>query len=76
MSFSVAYDWPARVALLERVHWRIASDIDATVLRFAATRAAVIPRAPAYTLRAAGHRIVLVVDREARLVTVLRIYRA
>jgi hypothetical protein len=76
MSFDIVYDWPARAVLLDRTHWRVGGEIDAAVIRFAATRAATIERAPAYHLRAAGHSIVLAVDRDARVVTVLRIYRA
>ncbi len=75
MSFTVVYDWPARAVLLERIHWRAATEIDAAVIRFAATRAATMERAPAYRLRTAEHDVVLAVDREARVVTVLRIYR-
>jgi hypothetical protein len=76
MTFSVVYDWPARSVLLDRTHWRIGTEIDAAVIRFAATRAATMERAPAYHLRAAGHSIVLAVDHAAQVVTVLRIYRA
>ncbi len=75
MSFTVIYDWPARATLLDWTHWRIGTEIDAAVIHFAATHAATIERAPAYHLRAAGHSIVLAVDRDARVVTVLRIYR-
>ena len=79
MTFTVVYDWPARATLLDWTHWRIGTEIDAAVIQFAATRAptigGTIERASAYHLRAAGHSIVLAVDRDARVVTVLRIYR-
>ena len=75
MTFTVVYDWPARAILLDWTHWRTGTEIDAAVIQFAATRAATIERASAYHLRAAGHSIVLAVDCDARVVTVLRIYR-
>jgi hypothetical protein len=75
MSFEILWDYPA-LAALTSVHWRTGSAIDAAVIRFAAERAATIQPAPLYHLRAAGHSIVLTVDREARTVVVLRIYLA
>jgi hypothetical protein len=75
MSFAVLWDWPALTSL-HAVHWRTASAIDAAVIRFAAGRAATIEAAPLYHLRAAGHSVVLTVDRAERTVTVLHVYPA
>ena len=76
MSFAVVYDWPALATLYNRIDWRTASDIDAAVHRFAATRAATMAPAPAYRLRTAGYDVVLAIDSATRVVTVLRLYQA
>ena len=76
MSFEVVYAPAARARLLNWIHWRVASDVDAAVIAFAETRAATIQGGPAFELRAAGYRIVVAVDRWERRVYVLRLYRA
>ncbi len=75
MSFEPIYTPPARTSLLNWTYWREASDIDAAVIAFAGTTAEV-SGGPIFELRAGGHRIIVAIDRPARAVRVLGIYRA
>ena len=76
MSFAVLWNFPA-LATFYSLPMHSAVMIDHAVFRLAATGEGPIEWvAPHYRLRAGFHDAVLAIDREARTVTVLRIYRA
>jgi hypothetical protein len=73
MSFTVAYDFPARQAFY-RVPWPASAAVDAVVLRFAAERAPSL-ESRSYTIRGAGYWIRVRVNREMGTVLVLWLER-
>jgi hypothetical protein len=76
MSFAVIWNFPA-LATFYRLPMHAAVMIDRAVIRFAATGEGQIEWvAPHFRLRAGFYDAVLAIDREARTLTVLRIYRS
>ena len=77
MSLDVDYSYPYR-ATLKRFHWRVASDVDAAVLRFAAHAERL--RSGRYAVRAGGeargYEIAVLVDRGRGAILAESIYRA
>lgn len=75
MSFTIVWHKPALVTL-HRLPMHSAFMVDRAVIRFAETGAGHLEWDPPYhRLRAGLHDAVLVIDRERRALTVLRIYR-
>jgi hypothetical protein len=76
MTFRVIWNWPA-LAMFYKLPMHSAFMVDRAVVRFAETGTGHIEWvAPHHRLRAGFYDAVLAVDREARTITVLRIYRA
>jgi hypothetical protein len=76
MSFAITWD-PAALFVLYRLRMQTAATIDGALIRFAETGVGHVEWVPPYyRLRAGTHEAALAIDREARTLTVLRIYRA
>jgi hypothetical protein len=76
MSFAIHWD-PAALVVFYRLPMHLATIVDRTVIRFAATGEGHLEWVPPHhRLRAGVHDVVLGLDLEARTLTVLRIYRA
>lgn len=76
MRFHVAWD-PAALFVFYQLPLHSAKLADRAVIRFAERGEGQIEWvAPYYRLRAGFHDVVLTIDREARMIAVLRIYRA
>ncbi|WP_438021696.1 hypothetical protein [Sorangium sp. So ce233] len=75
MSFRVVWNFPALVTFYS-LPMHSAFMIDRAVVRFAETGEGELAwEAPHHLLSAGFHDAVLAIDREARTITVLRIYR-
>ncbi|WP_437751323.1 hypothetical protein [Sorangium sp. So ce1389] len=75
MSFRVVWNFPA-LATFYSLPMHSAFMIDRAVVRFAETGEGELAwEAPYHLLSAGFHDVVLAIDREARAITVLRIYR-
>jgi len=76
MSFRILWNYPALIRFYD-LHPSEAAAVDRAVIRFAETGEGHLTWvAPYHRLRAGTHDAVLVIDGEARTVTVLRIYRS
>jgi hypothetical protein len=76
MKLEIIWNFPA-LAALYRIPWRTAETVDRAVIRFAERGEGRIEWiAPHYRLRAAAYEMAIVIDRQARTLTVLRLYRA
>ena len=76
MRYRHGWDFPALSTFFNlRVHE--AAAVDRAVIRFAETGEGNLEHEPPYhRLRAGAHDALLTIDHEARMVTVIRIYRA
>ena len=75
-AFEVLWDWPALVTFY-RLAPHTATIVDRAVIRFVEWGEGHVEQRPPYVrLRAGFHDVVLIVDRNDGLVTVLRVYRA
>lgn len=76
MKLRIVWNFPALVTF-NALHIHEATELDRAVIRFAETGEGQLTWvAPHHRLRAGGFDAILSIQRDARVVTVLRIYRA
>lgn len=79
MTFALRWKHPAVADLLAIPSWRAAARVDAAIIAFASLGEGEVTRHPTdssqFRLRVQGYVVYLRVDRESRLIEVLRVFR-